>query len=263
MPSTLKDSRACKPTRPMPRYISDGSGRDIIIAFSGDPLPPNFSHFSDHRPAHLPSKDKRSIAKVPAVPKFVPDGSGRDLFQQQNSDYVWPCKNKIRAEAVASKKNHTTNYNRPKANPKFVPSGSGRDMSYSDIDVFRTITSQNSFKVLRPSPSNAHILRPRTSPPPRFVSSGSGRDTFQNPCAHRPSTSYNPKLEGFSYGSQSISLNSRYKYGKPSRSKSAQNLAMKRLCISKKAASPSPHRTNISNPKPWNGNNISLDDYFR
>ena len=173
MPSALKDSRACKPTRPMPRYISDGSGRDIIIAFNGDPLPPKFNNFySENRPHKMPSKDKRPPVKVPATPKFVPDGSGRDLFQQQNSDYVCPVNINISTQSIVPKKKGVSYYKRPMAKPRFTPSGSGRDMGYSDIDVQRTINSQNSFKVLKPTYSNSQILRPRTSPPPRFQSTG-------------------------------------------------------------------------------------------
>jgi hypothetical protein len=172
MPSVLRDSRACKPTKPLPRYISDGSGRDVIVAFSGISNPPNFSRYSENRPQHLPSKEKRGTAKLPVTPKFVPDGSGRDLFQQQNTDYVRPNKNLITREAVSPKRRNISNYNRPKANPRFKPSGSGRDMGYTDINVYQTISSQNSFRILKPSASNAQILRPRTSPPPRFQSSG-------------------------------------------------------------------------------------------
>lgn len=172
MPSTLKDARAAKPTRPMPHYISDGSGRDVIIAFSGDPNPPHFNVHSENRPHHLPSGAKRGIGKTPVAAKFVPDGSGRDMFQQQNNDYVFPIYNSTRGEATSPKQRQVSYYNRPKASPKFKPSGTGRDMSYSNIDVYQTITSQNSFRTLKPSPSNGLVLRPRTSPPPRFVSSG-------------------------------------------------------------------------------------------
>jgi hypothetical protein len=172
MPSVLKDCRAAKPTKPMPRYIADGSGRDVIIAFSREPNPPNFNHYSENRPHHLPTKEKRGNAKVPAISRFVPDGSGRDLFQQQNNDYVFPVHNQIRGEAISPKRRHISNACRARAPPRFKPSGSGRDMSYSNIDVYQTTTSQNSFRTLKPSASNGQMLRPRTSPPPRFVSSG-------------------------------------------------------------------------------------------
>lgn len=265
MPSVLRDAKACKPTKPLPRYISDGSGRDVIIAFSGMPNPPNFNHISKNRPHHLPSKLKGGNAKIPVTPKFIPDGSGRDLFQQQNTDYVCPTRVLSSAIGVTPKRRVISNYSRPKVNARFKPSGSGRDMGYTDIDVYQTINSQNSFKVLKPSASNAQILRPRTSPPPRFQSSGSGRDTYQNPSAHRPASSYNPQREGFKYGSQSISRNARYKYGgNATKSYAAQNETMKRLCTSTRpppprAKSASAVRTSRNNN---NNDSIAFDEYF-
>ena len=314
MPSVLKDCRACKPTKPMPRYISDGSGRDLIISFSREANPPNFNFLSKNRPHHLPSKEKRGNAKIQPLSKFVPDGSGRDLFQQQNNDYVFPVKNQIKSEAISPKRSNISNYNRPKANPRFKPSGSGRDMSYTDIDVYRTTTAQNSFKILKPSTSNAQMLRPRTSPPPRFVSSGaapypsiilntttvspspcclsislflllilllslsssslftgSGRDTFQNSSAHRPASSHCPEREGFAYGSQSISQNARYRYGKSAKTSVSQNETMKRLC-SANNRSPSSATTTTARAKSASAvrrptstagsNNFTFDDYF-
>lgn len=228
MPSALRDARACKRTQPFPKYISDGSGRDLTMTFQRDPLPPKFNHFfNDNRPEKLAKEMKTFQAKIHTTARFVPNGSGRDLFQQVNEDYVFPISTSFSPIEKTSQKSHFAQ-NRPKSVPRYVPTGSGRDLYLTDLDASRC-ASPLSFKISKPNASNLNVLRARTSPPPRFVATGSGRDSFQNPNLYRPSKSPSPKNEGFQYGSSSISRNARYKHSKPSRSFVSQNETMKRL----------------------------------
>ena len=171
MPSALRDARACKRTQPFPKYISDGSGRDLTMTFQRDPLPPKFNHFfNDNRPEKLAKEMKTFQAKIHTTARFVPNGSGRDLFQQVNEDYVFPISTSFSPIEKTSQKSHFAQ-NRPKSVPRYVPTGSGRDLYLTDLDASRC-ASPLSFKISKPNASNLNVLRARTSPPPRFVATG-------------------------------------------------------------------------------------------
>lgn len=210
--------RAASPTTVMPRYVTDGHGRDTFITFADDSRPPPFSQKS----CRLHSS-KVVSSKQPTLPKFIPSGNGRDLFCQVNEDKVYPSNTKgmpsKNPNAVAKRKEiSVARTTRP---PTYHPSGSGRDLHYTDSDAALFTLPAKSFRIA----SSTKIPRPRSSPPPRFIAAGSGRDTFQNPNAFRPASPVREKDQGFAYGSNFLSQSARYSFkgnGAPISPKSQQ-----------------------------------------
>jgi hypothetical protein len=213
--------KAASPTTVMPRYVTDGHGRDTFITFVGDRPPP----FSQKSCQLHPSKVAPS--KHPVLPKFIPSGNGRDIFCQVNEDKVYPSNTKGMPSKNSVPKNKDLSFARTTRPPTYHPSGSGRDLHYTANEAALFTLPSKSFRIASPT----KIPRPRSSPPPRFVAAGSGRDTFQNTNAFRPSSPVREKDQGFVYGSNFLSQSARYtpKGTGPPVSPKAQQLSTLRL----------------------------------
>jgi hypothetical protein len=214
--------RAASPTTVMPRYVTDGRGRDTFITFADNRLPPH-----SHKSA-LPAS-KVASSKHPTLPKFIPCGNGRDMFCQVNEDKVYPSNTKgmpsTNPNPVPRKKE--SGVARTSIPPSYHPSGTGRDLHYTSNDAAFFTVKSNSFRIASPS----KIPRPRSSPPPKFMAAGSGRDTFQNPNAFLCSSPVREKDQGFAYGSGFLSKSARYcfKSNGPPLSPKSQQLSTQRL----------------------------------
>lgn len=197
-------NKASAPTTVMPKYQTDGHGRDTFITFAANDRSPPLTL----KPCALPTA-KFTTAKHPALPKFVPCGNGRDMFCQVNSDKVYPHNSKgMTSNPNPLKKQKGTGVSRTTRPPTYRPSGTGRDLYYTSNDAGVYSVQSTSFKTGHAT----KIPRPRTSPPPKFAAIGSGRDTYQNPNAFRLSTPVREKDQGFAYGSSFLSKTARYAF---------------------------------------------------
>ncbi len=156
-------NKASSPTTVMPKYQTDGHGRDTFITFSDNRPPPHTL-----KPCTL-SSSKIASSKHPALPKFMPSGNGRDMFCQVNVDQVYPHNSKgIPSNPNPLRKQKGSGISRTTRPPTYRPSGTGRDLYYTSNDAGVYSVQSTSFKTGHPT----KIPRPRTSPPPKFAAIG-------------------------------------------------------------------------------------------
>lgn len=156
-------NKAAPSTTVMPKYLTDGRGRDTFITFSDDRLPPH-----TNKACTLPTA-KIASSKHPALPKFIPSGNGRDMFCQVNEDKVIPHSGKgISSNPNASPRVKGSGVSRTTRPPTYRPSGTGRDLHYTANDAALFTLKSSSFKIGSPT----KIPRPRSSPPPKFIATG-------------------------------------------------------------------------------------------
>lgn len=154
--------KVAPPTSVMPKYNTDGKGRDSFITFA-DRNPPQ-----SLKACTLPSS-KVASSKHPALPKFIPSGTGRDLFCQVQKDQVIPFNGKTPSTCPnPTPKSHGSGVIRQVYPPTYQPSGTGRDLYFTRNENGPFPGQSHSFKIA----SYQKNPRPRTSPPPRFQPHG-------------------------------------------------------------------------------------------
>ena len=156
-------NKAASPTTVMPKYITDGRGRDTFITFSNNRLPPHTI-----KPCTLPTS-KIASSKHPALPKFIPSGTGRDMFCQVNDDKIIPRSGKgVSSNPNVSPRAKGIGVSRTTRPPSYRPTGTGRDLHYTENDAALYTVKSTSFRI----GSATKIPRPRSSPPPKFIATG-------------------------------------------------------------------------------------------
>ena len=199
MPISPFNPKRIRPETSVPRYRSDGTGRDYYRIGDLNKNPNNSVLIVQNKrdPEH-----KKIVAIPTSLPKFSPSGTGRDLFQQCNSDPVVAHTSYHFSERPPVNSKQGLGVNRQNlAPPIYRPDGSGRDLFIVD----RPTTCAASIRLDRIKKS----AKLRTPSMPRFLPTGTGRDTYQGNTISSDNSLTSNWNAGIPYGNNSIFENSK------------------------------------------------------